>query len=167
MAKVTESSVEKKCDIYISYCHDNEAEALLARSMFERLTRDEYSVFYDNEDSDSGEFPPKLLKKIEECTDFIIIVGERSFHKPTRWYCKELAFALEKKKHIMPILKGIEDFSECRNIPKECEGITVYRKFLYPNNQERHNTFYTLIPKVLFLSNSTNFIRTIFRHKRV
>ncbi len=26
--------------------------------------------------------------------------------------------------------------------------------------------FYSLIPKVLFLSNSTNFIRTIFRHKR-
>lgn len=154
MAKITDPTEDKKCDIFISYCHDNEAEVLLAHNIYERLTRDEYSAFLDTESRESGKFPPQLEQKIKECTDFIIIVGEHSFDKPTRWYCKELKIALDNGKHIMPVLKGIKDFSDCwSNIPDELNGITENRKFVYPDDQELHIQFYKNLIEFLHTKN--------------
>lgn len=111
--------MEKKYDIFISYRREGGYET--AKHLYDLLTRDGYKVSFDLDTLRNGDFDTELLSRIEQCKDFILIVNSNAFERtldPTfpkekDWLRCELAYALEKKKNIIPIfLAGTNGFPD-------------------------------------------------------
>ena len=66
-------------DVFISYRRDGGFET--ARHLYDLLTRDGYSVSFDLDSLRSGRFDRTLLSRIDECTDFIIVLNPRCFDR--------------------------------------------------------------------------------------
>lgn len=96
-------------DIFISYKRKSLATA---NNLYYRLTTRGYSTFFDLEEMGRDNFNTQLLNYIENAKDVFIILEEGSLDAcknqdwENDWFCREIAFALEKKKNIIPILIG-------------------------------------------------------------
>ena len=95
-------------DIFISY---KRKSLPTANNLYYRLTTRGYSTFFDIEEMGRDNFNTQLLKYIENAKDVFVILEEGSLDgckqdnwEETDWFCHEIAFALEKKKNIIPIL---------------------------------------------------------------
>ena len=106
-------------DIFISYRRQGGHET--AKHLFDLLVRDGYTVSFDIDTLRSGDFDTELLKRIDECTDFILILNkgaldrclDPAFKRENDWLRNELAYALAKNKNIIPImLNGFPGFPE-------------------------------------------------------
>jgi len=106
-------------DIFLSYRRQGGFET--AKHLYDLLTRDGYSVSFDIDTLRSGEFDTTLLRRIDQCTDFILILNKEAFDRtldPTfdrnkDWMRIELAYALEKGKNIIPVmLSGFTEFPD-------------------------------------------------------
>lgn len=99
--------MEKKFDIFISYKRKSLA---IANNLYYRLTTRGYSTFFDLEEMRRDNFNKQILEYIENAQDVFVILEEGSLDACERedwendWFCHEIAFALEKKKNIIPIL---------------------------------------------------------------
>lgn len=119
---------EKQYDIFLSYRRNGGFET--AKHIFDLLTRDGYRVSFDIDTLRSGDFDTQLLQRIDECTDFIIILNAGAFDRsidPTfdrnkDWLRIELAYALEKGKNIIPVmLNGFTEFPD--NLPDDIAAV--------------------------------------------
>ena len=96
-------------DIFISY---KRKSLPTANNLYYRLTTRGYSTFFDLEEMGRDNFNVQLLNYIENAKDVFVILEEGSLDACKRedwekdWFCHEIAFALEKKKNIIPILIG-------------------------------------------------------------
>lgn len=96
-------------DIFISY---KRKSLPTANNLYYRLTTRGYSTFFDLEEMRRDNFNIQLLKYIENAKDVFVILEEGSLDAckdvdwEKDWFCHEIAFALEKKKNIIPILLG-------------------------------------------------------------
>ncbi len=97
-----------KYDIFISY---KRKSLPTANNLYYRLTTRGYSTFFDLEEMGRDNFNVQLLSYIENAKDVFIILEEGSLDGCNKenwededWFCHEIAFALEKKKNIIPIL---------------------------------------------------------------
>ena len=97
-------------DIFISY---KRKSLPTANNLYYRLTTRGYSTFFDLEEMGRDNFNVQLLNYIENAKDVFIILEEGSLDgckkenwEKEDWFCHEIAFALEKKKNIIPILVG-------------------------------------------------------------
>ena len=63
-----------KYDIFISYRRDGGYDT--AKHLYDLLTRDGYSVSFDIDTLRNGDFDIELLKRVEECVDFILILNK-------------------------------------------------------------------------------------------
>ena len=96
-------------DIFISY---KRRSLPTANNLYYRLTTRGYSTFFDLEEMGRDNFNVQLLNYIEKAKDVFVILEEGSLDACKRndwekdWFCHEIAFALEKKKNIIPILIG-------------------------------------------------------------
>ncbi len=106
-------------DIFLSYRRRGGFET--AKHLFDLLTRDGYSVSFDIDTLRAGDFDTTLLQRIDQCTDFILILDREAFDRtldPTfdrnkDWMRIELAYALEKGKNIIPVmLSGFTEFPD-------------------------------------------------------
>lgn len=95
-------------DIFISY---KRKSLPTANNLYYRLTTRGYSTFFDLEEMGRDDFNVQLLKYIENAKDVFVILEEGSLDGCKKekwenddWFCHEIAFALEKKKNIIPIL---------------------------------------------------------------
>ena len=95
-------------DIFISY---KRKSLPTANNLYYRLTTRGYSTFFDLEEMGRDNFNVQLLNYIEEAKDVFVILEEGSLDgcKQDNWeekdrFCREITFALEKKKNIIPIL---------------------------------------------------------------
>ena len=119
---------EEQYDIFLSYRRKGGFET--AKHIFDLLTRDGYRVSFDIDTLRSGDFDTQLLQRIDECTDFIIILNAGAFDRsidPTfdrnkDWLRIELAYALEKGKNIVPVmLNGFTEFPD--NLPDDIAAV--------------------------------------------
>lgn len=98
-----------KYDIFISYKRQS---LPTANNLYYRLTTRGYSTFFDLEEMRRDNFNVQLLNYIENAKDVFVILEEGSLDACKKddwendWFCHEIAFALEKKKNIIPILLG-------------------------------------------------------------
>lgn len=98
-----------KYDIFISY---KRKSLPTANNLYYRLTMRGYSTFFDLEEMGRDNFNIQLLNYIENVKDVFVILEEgslvacKSGDWEKDWFCREIAFALEKKKNIIPILIG-------------------------------------------------------------
>ena len=97
-------------DIFISY---KRKSLPTANNLYYRLTTRGYSTFFDLEEMGRDNFNVQLLNYIENAKDVFVLLEEGSLDGCTQenweeedWFCREIAFALEKKKNIIPILIG-------------------------------------------------------------
>ena len=111
-------------DIFISYRRNGGYET--AKHLFDLLSRDGYNVSFDIDTLRNGDFDVELLKRVEECTDFILILNQGAFDRtidpdfdPQKdWLRQELAHALKLGKNIIPImLNGFTEFPD--NLPTD------------------------------------------------
>lgn len=118
-----------KYDIFISYRREGGFDT--AKHINDLLVRDGYKVSFDIDTLRNGDFDIQLLKRIEECRDFILIVDSRAFDRtldPTfdpkkDWLRCELAHALKHKKNIIPVfLSGVTGFPN--DLPEDIANVT-------------------------------------------
>lgn len=95
-------------DIFISY---KRKSLPTANNLYYRLTTRGYSTFFDLEEMGRDNFNVQLLKYIKNVNDVFVILEEGSLDgcksenwEEEDWFCHEIAFALENKKNIIPIL---------------------------------------------------------------
>lgn len=99
--------MEKLYDIFISY---KRKSLPTANNLYYRLTTRGYSTFFDLEEMRRDDFNVQLLNYIENAKDVFVILEEGSLDACKKsnwekdWFCREIAYALEKKKNIIPIL---------------------------------------------------------------
>lgn len=115
-------------DIFLSYRRRGGFET--AKHLFDLLTRDGYSVSFDIDTLRSGDFDTALLGRIDQCTDFILILDREAFdrtldpafERSKDWLRIELAYALEKGRNIIPVmLSGFTEFPD--NLPADIAAV--------------------------------------------
>lgn len=98
---------KNRYDIFISY---KRKSLPTANNLYYRLTTRGYSTFFDLEEMRRDNFNVQLLNHIENAKDVFVILEEGSLDAckgqnwETDWFCKEISFAIEKGKNIIPIL---------------------------------------------------------------
>lgn len=143
-----------KHDIFISYRREGGFET--AKHLYDLLIRDNYSVSFDIDTLRSGDFDIQLYSRIDECTDFVLIVNDNAFERalaqdadPRKdWLRCELSYALLKKKNIIPILLPGASLPE--NLPNDIKDITLKNGPLY--NNVYFDAFYQDLVKRFILS---------------
>lgn len=96
-------------DIFISY---KRKSLPTANNLYYRLTTRGFSTFFDLEEMRNDNFNVQLLYYIDNAKDVFVIIEEGSLDAcnakdwENDWFCREIAYALEKKKNIIPILIG-------------------------------------------------------------
>ena len=132
-------------DIFLSYRRKGGFE--IAKHLFDLLTRDGYRVSFDIDPLRSGDFNTELLRRIDRCTDFILILNKGAFDRSTDlafdrnrdWLRIELAYALEKGKNIIPVmLSGFTEFPD--NLPADIAAIARKNGLKY--NRDYFDAFY-------------------------
>lgn len=119
-----------KYDIFISYRRIGGFET--AKHLYDLLRSDGYKVSFDIDTLRNGDFDVALLKRVEECTDFILIVDknafdrclDKTFDRKKDWLRCELAHALLHKKNVIPVmLAGVDSYPS--NLPSDIAGVVT------------------------------------------
>ena len=148
----------KAYDIFISYRRKEGADT--AKHLRDVLTSKGYRVFFDTDSLRSGDFNTELLRVIEECKDFIVILTPGALDRCVNendWVRQEIACALKHNKNIVPVISS--DFTFPETLPEEIDelrfknGVTASVEY-----------FDALVDKLLtFLSGSPK--RTLLRRR--
>lgn len=112
----------EKYEVFVSYRRDG-GEAL-ACLISERLKQREYSVFYDVESLRSGKFNEKIFQVIDNCTDVIVVLPENGLDRcknDSDWVRKEVAYAINAKKNIIPIM--MRNFEFPKDLPEDIDEL--------------------------------------------
>jgi len=112
-------------DIFI--CYRREGGDILAHLLYQHLKGMDYSVFLDVESLRAGEFNKALYQKIEECTDFLIVLPANALERccmEDDWVRLEIEHALSCKKNIIPIMTRNFEFPV--NLPLSLQGLPYY-----------------------------------------
>lgn len=135
-------------DIFISY--RREGGDTLAQLIYDRLTARGYRVFLDIESLRSGKFNEKLLSVMEECKDVVAILPPKGLERcsnPEDWVYRELAYAIENRKNIIPIM--MKGFSWPEELPEALRELPNFNGIL-----DSKDYFDAVIDKIALLLRS-------------
>lgn len=111
--------------IFISYRRDG--GEFFGKILSDKLIAKGYSVFFDVESLRSGLFNTQLYQVIDQCQDFILILSPHALDRcvnPGDWVCSEIAYAIEKKKNIVPVV--MRDFVWPETLPESIKTLPLY-----------------------------------------
>lgn len=154
--------MKRKYDIFISYRREGGYDT--AKHLYDLLVRDGYRVSFDIDTLRSGDFDTQLLIRIEQCTDFILIVDKHTFDRTLNpsfdpkkdWVRCELAYALKNNKNVIPVfLSGINSFPD--GLPEDIAGVSMKNGPEY--NCYHFNAFYQTLKKRFLRSNNRNLFK--------
>lgn len=118
-----------KYDIFISY---KRKSLPTANNLYYRLTTKGYSTFFDLEEMGRDNFDTQLLQYIKNANDIFVILEEGSLDgckkenwKEEDWFCHEIAYALENKKNIIPILLNGFVMPNSKDLPEELKELSL------------------------------------------
>lgn len=116
-------------DIFISYRRVGAVE--FVKELYTRLQNRGYRVFLDLEELREGDYAKNLLARIEECTDFILLLPpdalDRCFDQEDV-VRKEIAAALASGKNIIPIY--FHGFSMPDELPEDINELRKHNAIL-------------------------------------
>lgn len=156
--------MNNKYDIFISYRREGGYDT--AKHLYDLLIRDGYRVSFDIDTLRNGDFDVQLYDRIDSCNDFILIVDQHAFDrtvvnkipKEHDWLRCELAYALKKKKNIIPVfLSGVTSFPQ--NLPEDI--IAVTKKNGPEFNRYYFNDFYRVLKERFLQKRRTLISRNI------
>ena len=144
-------------DIFISYRRDGGFET--AKHLNDLLVRDGYTVSFDIDTLREGDFDETLLRRIDQCVDFILVVDKHTFDRtldpdfdPKKdWLRTELAYALKLRKNIIPVLlSGVDGFPS--NLPEDVADVATkngpeYNKYYFDEFYKRLKSFLHCVPR--------------------
>lgn len=146
-------------DVFISYRRDG--GDTLAQLVYDRLREKGYRIFLDIESLRSGKFNEKLLEVMDECKDVIVILPPNALERcnnPGDWLYREVSYALQHKKNIIPIMmKGFEWPEEW---PEGMEELQNYNGIY-----DSKDYFDAVIDKIISLLSSKADLRGMKREK--
>ena len=118
--------MENGCQVFISY--RREGGEILARMLYEKLAQLRYDVFYDHDGLSSGPFAETLYRRIDECTDFLVVLSPGGLDRcadPADWVRNEISYAIKGNKNIIPIMIRGFSFDEA-DLPEELIPLKSY-----------------------------------------
>jgi len=152
-------------DIFISYRREGGFET--AQLLNDRLVKDGYTVSFDLKTLREGDFDKALLERVEQCSDFLLVVDKNCFQKTLEgnlprekdWLRVELAYALELKKNIIPI--RLKDAVFPDNLPDDIKDVPRKNDPGYSKNHfdafyEKLKSFLHSHPRVTVNGESNN-----------
>ena len=106
-----------KYDIFISYRRKGGYET--AKHLYDLFSKDGYRVSFDLDTLRNGDFDQALLKRIDQCSDFILILSKGAFARtldpafnPRQdWLRIELAYAEKTEKYHPHPARRVRGFS--------------------------------------------------------
>ena len=156
--------MKKSYDVFISYRRENGYDT--AKHLNDLLVKDGYKVSFDLDTLRNGDFDVQLLTRIEQCTDFILIVDKHAFDRtldpdfdPQKdWLRCELAHALKHDKNIIPVfLSDVTGFPE--GLPDDVSD--VVKKNGPEFNRYYFDDFYKKLRKRFLKSRSRRKVRLL------
>ena len=140
-----------KHDIFISYRRQGGFET--ARYLYDHLKWDGYAVTFDLDSLRSGRFDEALLARIDECTDFLVVLSKGCFERTldpgfpreNDWLRWELGYAIEKKKNVIPVVLG--GFEMPGKLPPDIDAVRLMNGLAY--SQEYIDSFYGKLKRFL------------------
>ena len=138
-------------DIFISYRRKGGFET--ARYLYDHLKWDGYTVTFDLDSLRSGRFDEALLARIDECTDFLVVLSkgcfertlDTGFPRENDWLRWELRYAIEKKKNVIPVVLG--GFEMPGKLPPDVDALRLMNGLAY--SQEYIDSFYGKLKRFL------------------
>jgi hypothetical protein len=141
----------ERFDIFISYRRDGGFAT--ANHLYDLLSQDGFVVSFDTHNLREGDFDVALLERIDQCTDFILIVDKHAFDRTLDpgqdssqdWMRTELAHALKHNKNIIPVLlNGVSGFPP--DLPEDIANVATkngpeYNKYYFEEFYKRLKTF--------------------------
>ena len=113
----TDSADSSQARVFISYRRQNTWGK--ARAIANSLREHDIDVFLDVDNIGSGAFPPYILQAIVESKYFVLLLSPGTLE--SEWVRKEIGYALEMEKTIIPVLLDGFQFTE-DNISPEFEN---------------------------------------------
>ena len=102
--------------VFISYRRDGGDTT--AKLICEALKNNGYTVFFDYDSISGGFFDERILKSIEDCNDFILVLPKNALDRCVNeddWVRAEISCALKHKKNIIPVM--LPEFEFPANLP--------------------------------------------------
>ncbi|MDR2584260.1 MAG: toll/interleukin-1 receptor domain-containing protein [Fibromonadaceae bacterium] len=120
-------SKPKKFEIFISYRRKGGYDT--AKLLYDRLRIDGYSVFFDIDTLEKGDFDNELEQRVYDCEDFLLVLSPRIFDRffdpeydpKDDWVRQEIKCALESSKNIVPL--ALDGFVYPKSLPEDVRSI--------------------------------------------
>lgn len=133
--------MNNKFDIFISYRRDGGSATAL--HLYYLLNEEGYKVSFDVDTLREGKFAEELFDRIDNCTDFVIVLNKTAFERTLSgncprendWMRMELARAIEQKKNIIPVMLSGYAMPEKKDLPDDIASLVDY-------NAPRHSEDY-------------------------
>jgi len=114
-------------NVFISYRRKGGFDT--AKLIYDRLRMDGYSVSFDIDTLENGNFDNELEKRVKKCKDFLVILSpgifdcfsEAGYDSKDDWVRREIACALQANKNIIPLL--LDDFAYPRRLPSDIKEL--------------------------------------------
>ena len=111
--------------VFISYRRDG--GDVTAKLICEALKNHGYTVFFDYDSISGGYFDARIIKAIENCKDFVLVLPPHSLDRCANdddWVRQEIRCALTNKKNIIPVI--LPEFSFPKSMPADIEEVARY-----------------------------------------
>ncbi len=116
-------------DIFISYRREGGYDT--AQLLYDRLTQMGYRVSFDLETLRGGKFNTQLYRRIEQCSDMLVIMSRDSLNLRENheddWFRLEIAHALKHKKNIVPVFLRDFKFPQKGELPDDIADLVDYQ----------------------------------------
>jgi len=157
--------MSKKFEIFISYRRKGGYDT--AKLLYDRLRMDGYSVSFDIDTLEKGDFDNELEQRVYDCKDFLLVLNPGVFDRffdpecdpKDDWVRQEIKCALEKNKNIVPLI--LDGFAYPKNLPEDVKNIT--KKNAIDLNPKHFEGAYARMKQKFLLSKP----RWITRHKKL
>ncbi len=121
-------SKPKKFEIFISYRRKGGYD--IAKLLYDRLRIDGYSVFFDIDTLEKGNFDDELEKRVYDCKDFLLVLSSGIYDRffdpesdpKSDWVRQEIVCALKTNKNIVPLT--LDGFVYPKSLPEDVKDIT-------------------------------------------
>jgi hypothetical protein len=118
----------KKFEIFISYRRKGGYDT--AKLLYDRLRMDGYSVSFDIDTLEKGDFDNELEQRVYDCKDFLLVLNPGVFDRffdteydpKDDWVRQEIICALRTNKNIVPLI--LDGFVYPKNLPADVKDIT-------------------------------------------
>ena len=119
--------MSKKFEIFISYRRKGGYDT--AKLLYDRLRMDGYSVSFDIDTLEKGNFDNELEQRVYDCKDFLLVLSsgifdrffEPDYDPKDDWVRQEITCALEANKNIVPLV--LDGFVYPKNLPEDVKSI--------------------------------------------